>query len=358
MTHPHPAVADYDASEATMDHNAISRESLMLSDEDVPRNGHGDLPVRSQRIERFSTTGLSPDERIDLWEQHNARALVALEARSLNGVQLEAAELNLRLDRLQFAHVRANPHVVQRDARQISRTPGENVAFYFTLFGEAFFYDEDGVHLQRPGVLLVCDTSRPFMRGFASGLQEFVITVPQPLFEQLAESRAPQRPVTMGFTQSIETNPHAGQLARLVRASLQGSDEEIATAESRALDLIREIFSADAQRAASSYRLAALAYIDRHLGDPNLSPAEVASHVGISERHMSRIFGETGVGPARVILDKRLEEAHRLLSMPNALTVGAAAKHCGFSSHAHFSRVFREKFEETPTHLRARTRTA
>lgn len=140
--------------------------------------------TRPDAVQAFSTHGLRGPQRVELWEQHNARALIGLHARTLNGLPLEATELNLQLAHLQFAQVTASPHVIERDARQITLNPAEAVALYFTLNGESFFYHEEGVHLQRPGELLVCDVGQPFMRGFARGLKEFVLTIPRAIFEE------------------------------------------------------------------------------------------------------------------------------------------------------------------------------
>ncbi len=305
-------------------------------------------------LQHFSTHGLQTPKRIELWEEHNARALVGLQARTLNGKPLEATELNLRLSELQVAHVSANAHVVERDARQIARTPGEGVALYFTLFGESFFYYKDGVHLQRPGGLLVCDINEPFMRGFAQGLQEFAMVVPRSTFEQVADGAMPRQPITMDFARIPGANAHAAALARLIRSTFaEPTPRNLVAAEHGAMDLLRAIFSGDASRSSAGYRLSALAYIDRHLRDPRLSVAEVARGMGISERHLSRIFSESGTGIARAILERRLDLARRMLGQPGSPSAGEVAMHCGFSSQAHFTRVFRERFEETPAQFRA-----
>ena len=80
---------------------------------------------------RFSTSGVSEPERIERWEQHNAEALVPLAARSIDGAPLEATEINLQLPNLQFAHVSANPHVVERTPGHIAASGTDGVALYF-----------------------------------------------------------------------------------------------------------------------------------------------------------------------------------------------------------------------------------
>jgi AraC-like DNA-binding protein len=302
----------------------------------------------------FSTSGFDDARRIELWEEHNARALVGLSARTLDGNPLEATEINLELEQLRFAHVTANAHVVERSVAEIARTPTDGIALYFTLFGEAFFYHRDGVVLQRPGGILVCDTSEPFMRGFAQGLQEFVLTVPRPLFEDLSDEAATRQPRTLSFASIPGANAHATSLASLLRSALATPTvAHLAQAEQTAIELLRAIFSGDVARAAASYRFSAIAYIERHLRDPRLGVSQVAHAVGISERHLSRIFAETGTGVARLILDKRLDLARRILSSPGGPSIGDVASQSGFSSHAHFTRVYRERFEETPGETRA-----
>lgn len=312
-------------------------------------------PTPGASVDFFSTVGLVEPDRVERWEQHNERALVSLSCRGLNDNPLDARELTLRLPQLTFAEVAANPHVVERTKQQIDRTSSDGVALYFSLFGEAFFYHEAGVLIQRPGTLLVTDLSRPFMRGFAQGLEEYVLTVPRGLFETVAARALPKSPITLSFADVPGGDAAAAELARLVRGSLAAPDASAGareTTEESALGLLRAMFSTDAAHSASSYRRAALAYIDRHLRDAGLSVTRVAEAVGVSERHLARVFAETGTGVARTILERRLELAHHLLSRRSDLPVSEVAGFCGFASAAHFARVFRERYEVTPAEAR------
>jgi AraC-like DNA-binding protein len=319
----------------------VGDPTFLWSRSDFPISALTGVGERSRRADHFSTFGLREPERIEMWEEHNARALVGLSARTLNGSPLEATELNLQLGDLRIAHVTASAHVVERNVHEIARTPGDGAALYFTLFGESFFYDEDGVYLQRPGGLLLCDINRPFMRGFANGLQEFVLTVPGELYESIAERSVPRRPVMRSFSRIPGANAHAARLARLVQMSLSSDDVDVVQVEAGALELLRMIISADSAEA-TSYRSHAILYIDRHLGDPTMSVGTVANGVGLSERHLGRIFADTGTGVARVILERRLDAARRLLVSSAAGSVGEIATRCGFASQSHFSRVFRD----------------
>ncbi len=310
-------------------------------------------------LRSFSTLGLSAPERIEKWERHNAEALVGLAAHSIDGTPLEATEVNLQLPRLQFAHVRANPHVVERTAGHIAAGETDGVALYFSLQGDAFFYHQDGVHLQQPGTLLICDVDQPFLRGFANGLQEYVLVVPRDVFEQTTEGSTPAQPIVLHFADVPGGDVHAAALARLVKRSLAEPDaESLAATEESALDLLRTMFSDDAANTSAAHRRTALAWIERNLRDPTISVSRVAQAVGVSERHLARAFGETGTGVARTILELRLELAKRILGTAGTQTVHDVAIYSGFVSSAHFSRVFRERYELTPAEWRSMSHSA
>lgn len=321
---------------------------------EAPTGGLSSAPPAAPGYHRFSTRGLSSIERIELWEHHNAQALLSLDCRSIDGSPLDAVEVNLLMPQLTFAKVGANAHVVERNHHHIATTGVEGVALYFSLAGDTFFYHQDGVHLQRPGTLLVCDINQPFMRGFAHGLQEYVITVPRSVFEDAAEQPLPKTPLMFQFSDVPGGNASTAALARLVQRALAHPDPDTLLAtEQSAIDLLRSIFTTDGEGSARSRRHAAISWIRSNLRDPSLSVSMVAQAIGVSERHLTRAFSGTGRGVARTILELRLEMAHRILSQSDAPKVNDVAAYCGFVSAAHFSRVFREYYGCSPSDVRA-----
>src|SRR6201996_7626530 len=124
----------------------------------------------------FSTAGLPAARRIELWESHNAAALIGLDVHASG--ELDATETNVQLPLVRVARVSGSAHVVERSAAVIARSPAESVAIYLTLRGDAWFTSADGTRELRPGDALVCATDQPFARGFARGLEELVVTVP------------------------------------------------------------------------------------------------------------------------------------------------------------------------------------
>src|ERR1017187_10160682 len=132
----------------------------------------------------FSTAGLPDVRRIELWERHNAAALIGLSCHTAASDSLEATELNVQLGQVHLARVVGSSHVVERTAGVIGCSPADAIAAYVACRGYAWFEHDGGTRSLRPGHVLICDADRPFARGFARGLEELVIKVPRPAFAQ------------------------------------------------------------------------------------------------------------------------------------------------------------------------------
>jgi AraC-like DNA-binding protein len=302
----------------------------------------------------FTTASVPEEERVELWERHNTDALIGLRCRTLTSNGLDAAEINVQLDQLHLARVRGSSHVVERDQQLIRRHPSEAVTLFFSLVGEAFFYHDDGVRTLQPGQLLLCDTDRPFMRGFSHGLEELVVKVPRAVFAEATGIKNVARPLVVNFA-TTGANSFAETLARQVGAAARA--EKPCTADEQALlELLGALTGRRLDDPSTAHRAAAQAYIDRHLRQPALSATQVAAAVGISTRHLSRVFAEASTSVPRYILSRRLEAARTMLQTPAAspITIAEVAHRCGFTSAAHFSSAFTARYGERATEVRRR----
>jgi AraC family transcriptional regulator len=89
----------------------------------------------------------------------------------------------------------------------------------------------------------------------------------------------------------------------------------------------------------------------RNLGT-ELSLEVLAKESGYSRVHFVRMFrAATGYTPHNYLLKLRLDRARELLASP-ALSLTEIALECGFSSHSHLSRVFRQVLGATPSEYR------
>lgn len=90
-----------------------------------------------------------------------------------------------------------------------------------------------------------------------------------------------------------------------------------------------------------------LDYIDAHL-DQEIKLENLAQLLDISQFHFSRLFKQSlGLSPYQYLLQQRVERAKRLLKTSDNLIVDIALE-CGFNSHSHLSKQFRQLTGMTP----------
>jgi len=167
----------------------------------------------------------------------------------------------------------------------------------------------------------------------------------------LANVRAKQieLAVDLDALRIVDGDYHAGDLAdaliALVRA-VHSQDRE----------------APDATRAASGTVLLeqVKAYVEAHLGDPDLGPEALARAHYVSTRYLQKLFAREGVTVTEWVRRRRLEACRRDLCDPALLhePISQIARRWALANPAHFSRLFRETYGCTPSGLRSRARSA
>lgn len=84
----------------------------------------------------------------------------------------------------------------------------------------------------------------------------------------------------------------------------------------------------------------------------DLDLVELASEIGLSPSHFSRMFRKTtGLSPHQYVVQRRLDRAQRLLSSTR-LSIGEIANAVGFYDQSHLVRQMRRVKGVTPTYIR------
>lgn len=93
-------------------------------------------------------------------------------------------------------------------------------------------------------------------------------------------------------------------------------------------------------------------HVASHLAD-DLSTPTLAARVGVSDRHLSRLFlKELGVSPGKYVRQARVEAAAHLLTGTD-LTVETIAGRCGFGTSEALRQAFVAAYGVSPSHFRA-----
>lgn len=98
--------------------------------------------------------------------------------------------------------------------------------------------------------------------------------------------------------------------------------------------------------------LQVLDYINEHL-DRDIKLADLAALLDMSQFHFSHLFKQAiGTSPYQYLLGQRIERAKQLLKQTDRSIMDIALA-CGFNSHSHLSKQFRQSTGMTPTTYRS-----
>jgi AraC-like DNA-binding protein len=311
-------------------------------------------PVPPAAFRSFTTAQIPAGLRMEHWAEHNTKALIGLDIRTLEGEPLRAQELNLFFPSLRFASVSGSSQIVERSEHMIAQHPTGDVAIFFALDGEAFFYHSTGMLMLHRGQAVLYDADRPFVRGFSRGVREFVLTLPHEEFMRLSHGAALKEPIVFDFAadgDAARGEAAATSLSSLISQAFADPRRDLQVVEQEAFELLERLVArAVGADQRSAYRRAMQA-IERDFSQPGLSRAKVARAAGVGERQLARLFAAHGQGFAESLMAYRLRRAEGMIATEPAAAIADIARRCGFATASHFSRAFREHVGVTPSEM-------
>ncbi|GJE59035.1 helix-turn-helix domain-containing protein [Methylobacterium trifolii] len=294
---------------------------------------------------------------ITLWQVYRSR-LAPLYDVSLPEKGAEAGfgvtSLAYQTTRASLMQTTSVAQILRRGPKQIVNGT-DQILLYLQVAG-SLSADCDGRRIQvEPGDLVLFDYARPLVSrvGAFTNLVLAVDrdTVPAPLLGLGSALHGYVLPGDSGAGRLLGATLTA-LLAAAEHLSLGEAEAAVESVLHLAAGLVRSARLAEAEtpEAVGMIRYtAALAYIDRHHGDLDLGPDEIAEHVGVSRPTLYRAFEHAG-GVHAVLLRRRLDHVMReLLTNPVARESPAVlATRFGFGGPTQLSRTFRARFGLPP----------
>lgn len=191
------------------------------------------------------------------------------------------------------------------------------------------------------------------------GYVEAIVTPSYGLLADLTEATgfSPDRHPLFRFRSRRATPALQRTCARLLHRTAPAAD--LFAAEEDLVGLLRAALTVEPPGrwpSTSTRRLIGRAkeYLDAHFAE-RLSLADVARAVGASPAYLTDVFRRfEGVSLQRYVTQLRLARA--LMELPHTEDLTALALDLGYSSHSHFTLVFRRGFGCTPSEFRRLTR--
>lgn len=117
----------------------------------------------------------------------------------------------------------------------------------------------------------------------------------------------------------------------------------------RAVELRKEYAEAHDIKGGKEYMNAAVAYVEEHLQEEDLSIVSVATHIYLNPVYFGRVFKETfHMSFKKYLLQCRMEKAKKLLQN-NAESIGSICDQIGISNPSYFAHLFKEYTGKLPS---------
>jgi AraC-like DNA-binding protein len=297
-------------------------------------------------------------EQFSFWREAVWEAFVPVALSRPQDGPFHSAVTAWSLGPLAISTITSQAQSVVRTETEIARRRGEVFFLNLPLSTGTSATQGGRTALLAPGDFVLIDGSRPFELTFDRSFSQVSLMLPhEVLMPVLADPWS-------ATAVRIPGDSGVGAIAAGAVRSLASARGTFTRHEARAItDHLVGLIAVAAgssqeptQRSASRARLlqAALDEIERSLDDADLSPAAVASAIGISTSYLHRLFADHGPSLGRWLLIRRLDRCHRDLDDPSRRhwTIAQIASQHGFRDPSYFARAFKAHYGMTPGQAR------
>lgn len=313
---------------------------------------------------RLSTDDLPERDRFATWREVYGRVIHQVEIEPLNGAAFCA---DLTLHALPGVAIASGPSSAARyrSTPSLLANSTDNIGLPILLSGSGLISQLGRETQVGPGETVVSTTVDPGAWSLPEGGSFTVLRIARdllaPMVPDLGAALGRRIPADMAALQLLvayigmfrRSEPIADPLLR------HAVTTHIVDLAALAIGAGRDAAWLAGQRGARAAKLASLkADIVDHVGQRDMSIAALAARHRLSPRHLHRLFEQEPVSLSEFVNDQRLSLAHRMLADPRFahLRISDIAFDAGFEDLSAFNRMFRKKFETTPTEVRIRHR--
>lgn len=296
------------------------------------------------------------------WRDRICSTFVDLDCEDVDREHFFGAVSSRQCDDLRFSRVYSTRQRVVRSQTRLARSTADDFLLSLQAQGTGRVRQGGRDSFQKPGDMVLYDTSRPYELSFDGSFRQLILTLPR---AQLLRAIPGAEDLT---AVAITGANAAAKLAASYVSALAKQCVEIGpgarrVANATVFDLLAMSFSStellrSSGRAGDALFNRAIVQIDDHLVDPELNPASIASALGVSLRYLNLVFAKHDLSVSRTIWHRRIQRAARDLQNPAlaSTSITSIAFSLGFNDTAHFTRAFKAVFDETPSAYRSRLR--
>ncbi|GAA4911632.1 helix-turn-helix domain-containing protein [Nesterenkonia rhizosphaerae] len=296
------------------------------------------------------------------WRTQMAQIVAPLQIAAHEGIPFRGHMQHADVDGVRLLHLSATAHTVTRQEGSIRETDPKLYKLSLQLSGHALLTQDGRSARLHAGDLAVYDTHRPYTLTFPEPSQTLVMVIPQSRIGLTPQQVSLVTAFTFcaGHGLARMVNPFLVELGRNIDQLCGAYAARLVHA---ALDLTETMLSQAVQESpqvrgssTSSLSQEIREHILENLHDSQMTPASIAATHFISLRYLYTLFAEDGDTVSAWIRSRRLERIRRDLTDPllQHRPVSWIAAQWGLLDAAHFSRLFKAHYGESPGQCRRR----
>lgn len=244
----------------------------------------------------------------------------------------------------------------ERDQRRVRTVSGEGLAVNVSIDIAAKGIALEQDFRQAPGHVMLCDLSQPSVHESTDG-RSIQLVIPRELVKEAGLDIARLHGTSLGSAASHMFASHLINIHNMIEGLPLSEGRRI---EQTIMDMLvlaicasghHEELAVTAMHSTAMMR--AQREIEMNLGSSLLTATNLCRKLKVSRSTLHRMFEADG-GVQAYIRNARLDAAKSALLAPigNSRIVDIAERF-GFSDSAHFSRLFRDRFGDTPSALKS-----
>lgn len=308
----------------------------------------------------LTTDTVTPAQRLAYWTDMICDTYVQLECDAPRGSGFAGSIHSQSMPGLDLSVVTSGAQKVLRTPRQIASSSDDCFLVSIQTRGQGRLHQDGRDALLSPGDFALYDSTRAYALRFEGDFQQIVLKLPgeqlrsmvrdtDKLTATTVSGRAGAGHLMIGMIQTLWADIDTLQPASAVAVASGVLNILVAGLQTLPASNCPGLSSLATYHLARTKRL-----IDARLRDPSLSMGDVARELGLSVGHIHRLFKNEATSPAQYIWSRRLDACSRDLLDPRRAghSISEIAFSWGFNDAAHFSRVFRDRFDCSPREWR------
>lgn len=304
----------------------------------------------------MSTDQVAPRERVGFWADWIARLFQGLQSDVYGDASFDGRMASFRAGEVVLTRLEANRHRVMRSSSLARADQTPYLKIVAPWVGCAGVEQKGREAWVTPDQWSIYDTTDSYAIANPVRVEHLIVMVPK--------DRILERGLALDALMARRLGGSGG-VSRLALETMRGAWRELPSMPEAAahgvgeaivqlvhLSLLDLAGTATAASQRETLRERIKQHVSAHLADPELSVDSLARTLNCSRRQLYNAFAEEPDGVAGYILARRLEACRQALSQPGARSITDIAVGFGFSSMAHFSRVFRAHLGMSPSDYR------